>query len=194
MSLKSPGEASALSVMTEAIEVRREGFQIASETDVSTALQRIASEATVVLAQENPIVLAVMQGGVFTAVELCRRFDFPHEFDFIHVTRYEKSLMGGELSWRAFPNLELSGRMVLLVDDILDQGVTLAALYQELIRSGVSQLYSAVLVSKNLERSGKRINVDFVGMEVEDAYVFGCGMDYKGYWRGLRELDSVNSL
>lgn len=84
--------------------------------------------------------------------------------------------------------------MVLLVDDILDQGVTLAALYQELIRSGVSQLYSAVLVSKNLERSGKRINVDFVGMEVEDAYVFGCGMDYKGYWRGLRELYSVNSL
>jgi hypoxanthine phosphoribosyltransferase len=154
----------------------------------------MASEATAVLAHENPIVLAVMQGGAFTAVELCRRFDFPHEFDFIHVTRYEQSLTGGELSWRAFPNLELSGRMVLLVDDILDQGVTLAALYQELIRSGVSQLYSAVLVSKNLERSGKRINVDFVGMEVEDAYVFGCGMDYKGYWRGLRELYSVNSL
>ena len=194
MSLKLPGEASVLSVMTEAIEVRREGFQIASETDVSTALQRIASEATVVLAQENPIVLAVMQGGVFTAVELCRRFDFPHEFDFIHVTRYEQSLTGGELSWRAFPNLELSGRTVLLVDDILDQGATLAALYQELIRSGVSQLYSAVLVSKNLESPGKRINVDFVGMEVEDVYVFGCGMDYKGYWRGLRSLYSVNSL
>ena len=180
--------------MTEAIEARREGFQIASETDVSTALQRIASEATVVLAQENPIVLAVMQGGVFTAVELCRRFDFPHEFDFIHVTRYEQSLTGGKLSWRAFPNLELSGRTVLLVDDILDQGATLAALYQELIRSGVSQLYSAVLVSKNLENPGKRINVDFVGMEVEDVYVFGCGMDYKGYWRGLRSLYSVNSL
>jgi len=192
--LKSSGETSVSSVVAEAIEVRREGFQIASEADVSAALQRMASEATAVLAHENPIVLAVMQGGAFTAVELCRRFDFPHEFDFIHVTRYEQSLTGGELSWRAFPNLELSGRMVLLVDDILDQGVTLAALYQELIRSGVSQLYSAVLVSKNLERSGKRINVDFVGMEVEDAYVFGCGMDYKGYWRGLRELYSVNSL
>lgn len=194
MRLKSSGETSVSSVVAEAIEVRREGFQIASEADVSAALQRMASEATAVLAHENPIVLAVMQGGAFTAVELCRRFDFPHEFDFIHVTRYEQSLTGGELSWRTFPNLELSGRMVLLVDDILDQGVTLAALYQELIRSGVSQLYSAVLVSKNLERSGKRINVDFVGMEVEDAYVFGCGMDYKGYWRGLRELYSVSSL
>ena len=194
MSSKSPGETSALSVLEEAIEVRREGFQIASETDVSMALQRIASEATVVLAQENPIVLAVMQGGVFTAVELCRRFNFPHEFDSIHVTRYEQSLTGGELSWRAFPNLELSGRTVLLVDDILDQGATLAALYQELIRSGVSQLFSAVLVSKNLGSSEKRINVDFVGMEVEDVYVFGCGMDYKGYWRGLRSLYSMNSL
>lgn len=194
MSLRSPGETSASSVVAEAIEIRREGLQIASEADVSATLQRIASEATAVLAQKNPIVLAVMQGGVFTAVELCRRFDFPHEFDFVHVTRYERSLTGGELSWRVFPNLELSGRVVLLVDDIFDQGVTLAALYQELIRSGVSQIYSAVLVSKNLERSGKCINVDFVGMEVEDTYVFGCGMDYKGYWRGLRALYSVNFL
>lgn len=98
MRLKSSGETSASSVVAEAIEVRREGFQIASEADVSAALQRIASEATAVLAHENPIVLAVVQGGAFTAVELCRRFDFPHEFDFIHVTRYEQSLTGGELS------------------------------------------------------------------------------------------------
>ena len=82
---------------------------------------------------------------------------------------------------------------MLVVDDILDRGVTLAALFEELERSGASRLYSAVLVSKQLNEPVERMAVDFVGLEVEDAYVFGCGMDYKGYWRGLSALYAVES-
>lgn len=178
--------------LEEAIEARKTSRQIASEADVEAALERIAMEATQVLAQANPLILAVMQGGAFTAVELCRRFDFPYEFDFIHVTRYGQSLTGGKLSWRVLPSVALERRTVLVVDDILDRGITLAALYEELEQSGVSKLYSAVLVSKNLESPGERVDVDFIGLEVEDAYVFGCGMDYKGYWRGLKALHAVD--
>ena len=175
----------------EAIEARKNSRQIASEAQVESALDRMAEEATLVLEQKDPLILAVMQGGVFTAVQLCRRLDFPYEFDFIHVTRYGQALTGGTLSWRVLPSLNLEGRTVLLVDDILDHGVTLAALHEELAKVRVSRLYSAVLVSKNLATPLKRVNVDFVGMEIEDAYVFGCGMDYKGYWRGLNALYAV---
>lgn len=187
----SPASPDA-SVLEEAIEARRKGRRVASEAEVAAALDRIAEEASTVLADANPLILAVMQGGAFTAVELCRRFDFPYEFDFIHVTRYGQSLTGGRLSWRVLPSLELAGRTALLVDDILDRGVTLAALYDELGQSSVAKLYSAVLVSKNVRSLGDRVDVDFVGMQVEDAYVFGCGMDYKGYWRGLRALYAVD--
>jgi len=179
--------------LEEAIEARETSRQIASEADVEAALERIAMAATEVLAQANPLILAVMQGGAFTAVELCRRFDFPYEFDFIHVTRYGQALTGGKLSWRVLPSVALERRTVLVVDDILDRGITLAALYEELEQSGVSKLYSAVLVSKNLESPCERVDVDFIGLEVEDAYVFGCGMDYKGYWRGLKALHAVDA-
>ena len=174
--------------LTEAIHVRETARLVAGPQQVGAALDRMAQAAAEVLAHENPLVLAVMQGGVFTAVELCRRWEFPCEFDFVHVTRYGRSLRGGELDWRAWPGGNLSGRTVLLVDDILDQGVTLAEIGSRLRRSGVSRLYSAVLTVKRLAKPLARTDVDFVGLDVEDAYVFGCGMDYKGYWRGLNGI------
>jgi len=186
------GRSDAASLVEEALQARKNSRQVASESDVQAALDRIADAARPILEQENPLVLAVMQGGAFTAVELCRRFDFPYEFDFIHLTRYGQSLTGGKVSWRVLPSLELEGRTVLLVDDILDRGITLAALYDELDKFRASKLYSAVLVSKNIEGGEDRTRVDFVGMHIEDAYVFGCGMDYKGYWRGLRALYAVD--
>ena len=188
MSATPPGDRTACTRLEEALEARNNSRQIASEAAVQAALDRIADAAGPVLAHANPLVLAVMQGGVFTAVELCRRFDFPYEFDFIHLTRYGASLTGGQVNWRALPSSALEGRTLLLVDDILDHGITLAALYEELGKSGASQLYSAVLVSKRIEGAGRRVAVDFVGLEIEDAYVFGCGMDFKGYWRGLTAL------
>jgi len=178
--------------VAEAMEARQSARQIATEAEIDAALDRIASQAAVTLEHKCPVILAVMHGGVFTAVELCRRFQFPCEFDFVHVTRYGKSLAGGKLSWRVLPSVDLRGRTVLLVDDILDHGVTLAALYDKLREAGAENLYSAVLVSKVLTEPLQRVTVDFIGLEVEDAYVFGCGMDYKGYWRGLKAIYALD--
>ena len=135
-----------------------------------------------------------MNGGAFTAVELCRRFDFPHEFDFVHVTRYEGGLVGGKLSWRAWPDRDMTGRTVLVVDDILDRGDTLEAVCRRLRRSGAAQVKLAVLVIKRLAKPRPRPVVDFEGLEVEDVYVFGCGMDYKGYWRGLGGIYAADAV
>lgn len=181
------------STLDDATRVRKTARQLVSPEQVRAALDRMAAAAGDVLAKENPLVLAVMNGGAFTAVELCQRMDFPHELDFVHVTRYDGELVGGELSWRAWPDRGLSGRTVLVVDDIVDHGDTLDAICRRLRQEGVAQVYVAVLVIKRLNQPRVRMEADFAGLDVEDVYVFGCGMDYKGYWRGLRGIYAVDT-
>jgi hypoxanthine phosphoribosyltransferase len=129
-----------------------------------------------------------MHGGAFAAVEICRRLNFPYELDFVHVTRYARGTRGGEIEWRVRPGAELTGRTVLVVDDVLDRGHTLRALGAELKKIGVARQRTAVLVVKRVANARGRPNVDYCGVEVDDVYLFGCGMDYRGYWRGLPAL------
>jgi hypoxanthine phosphoribosyltransferase len=143
------------------------------------------------LKHANPIVLAVMHGGAFTALELCKRFGFPHEFDYVHVTRYRGQTRGRDLKWRVRPSKALAGRTVLVVDDILDHGTTLRALGDELDRIGVEKRLTAVLVVKRLKRKQARPRVAVSGLSVDDVYVFGSGMDYRGYWRALPGIYSI---
>lgn len=142
------------------------------------------------LERANPVVLAVMHGGAFAALELCKRFRFAHEFDYVHVTRYRGETRGGSLEWKVRPRKELEGRTVLVVDDILDHGTTLRALDAELQRIGVVERLSAVLVVKRLPGRA-RPSVTVSGVEVDDVYVFGSGMDYRGYWRELGGIYAV---
>jgi hypoxanthine phosphoribosyltransferase len=172
----------------DARAARRAAKRIVSARGVASALQRMADEIGAQLAGENPVVLAVMHGGVFAAVELCKRLHFPHEFDYVHVTRYANRTKGGAIEWRKRPSKRLAGRTVLVVDDVLDRGHTLRALHAELARVGVAARQTAVLVVKRVLSKRPRPKVDYVGVEVDDRYVFGCGMDYRGYWRGLPAL------
>jgi hypoxanthine phosphoribosyltransferase len=151
----------------------------------------MARDAGAELRGTNPVVLAVMRGGAYTAVELSRRLRFPHEFDYVHVTRYRDGTRGAAIEWRVPPSASLAGRTVLIVDDILDRGRTLAALQRALAKLGVARQLTAVLVVKRLRRSIARPAVDFAGLVVDDRFVFGCGMDYRGYWR---ELPAIYAL
>jgi hypoxanthine phosphoribosyltransferase len=172
--------------------VRRNARRLFSAREIDRALDRMATEISERLAGKDPVVLAVMQGGVFAAVELCRRFEFAHEFDYVHVTRYRGSTTGGDVEWRVRPSDRLKGRCVLVVDDILDRGHTLEALHAEFRRIGVAEQLTAVLVVKRIATPEPRPRVDFAGVEIDDVYVFGCGMDYHGQWRGLRALYALD--
>ena len=153
----------------------------------------MAREVGEAVGGENPVFLAVMQGVMFTAVELAPRCDFPYELDYVHVTRYGNGLTGGAVEWRVRPSTGLAGRTVVIVDDILDRGITLAALEAELAAIGVARVLKAVLVVKELREPVQRPAVDVRGFTIEDVYVFGCGMDYEGYWRGLRGLYAADA-
>ena len=168
--------------------MRRTARRLHSARDVARALDRMAAELAPRLEGRNPVVLAVMHGGAFAALELSRRFAFPHEFDYAHLTRYGGRVSGHGLTWRVRPSARLAGRSVLVVDDILDCGTTLRALQAELERVGVAEQLTAALVVKRLAKKRARPRVDAVGLIVDDVYVFGSGMDYRGYWRELRGI------
>ncbi len=179
--------------MSAALAARRTARRLHSARDVARALDRMAAKLAAPLAGATPVVLAVMHGGAFAALELSRRFAFPHEFDYVHVTRYRGGVRAHKLVWRTRPSKVLAGRSVLVVDDILDHGTTLRALQQELERLGVAAQWTAVLVVKRRARSGPRPRVDVSGLAVDDLYVFGSGMDYRGYWRELGGIYGIDA-
>ena len=187
----SRSKADGHTPLAAAIAVRRTAQRLYSGRDVDRALDRMADELAPRLTRANPVVLAVMHGGAFAALELARRFDFPHELDYVHVTRYRGDVGGRNLEWRVRPSAALEGRTVLVVDDILDRGTTLRALEKELERVGVAKRLTAVLVVKRFAAPRRRPRVDAAGLAVEDVYVFGSGMDYRGYWRSLRGIYAV---
>ena len=157
---------------------------IASEEEVQAVLDRLAGEIALGLRDTFPLVLAVMGGAVVFAGQLLPRLRFPLEFDYLHVTRYRGKTEGGEVEWRVLPGQNVVGRNVLVLDDILDEGETLAAIRDKLVGMGAAHVWSAVLTNKD-NGLDKPIRADFVGLDVPNRYVFGCGMDAYGLWRNL---------
>ena len=140
------------------------------------AINRLGIEITQALATATPVVICVMGGGVVFAGQLLTQLNFPLELDYVHASRYQNKTIGLTLNWQALPKLDLSGRTVLIVDDILDEGITLLAIQEKCLALGAKQVLSAVLVEKTLGHT-KPIRADFVGLMVPNRYVFGYGMD-----------------
>lgn len=155
------------------------------EHAVQRAYDRLAHEIAARLGSAEPVVLAVMLGGLVPTAALMGRFRFLYRLDYVHATRYRGETRGGELHWIARPRVDLAGRAVLIVDDIFDEGVTLARIAEYCRDAGAASVHCAVLVRKRHDRSPAGFRPDFVGLEVEDRYVFGCGMDFREHFRGL---------
>ena len=157
---------------------------IYSAETVAAAVSRVAAEITGKLGESNPLLLCVMSGGVPFAGQLMTQLQFPLDFDYMHVTRYGQETSGGALSWRSAPWTPVKGRTVLILDDILDEGLTLAAIVERMKELGATACYTAVATDK-LNGKQKPIKADFVALTVPDRFVFGYGMDVRGKWRNL---------
>lgn len=159
---------------------------------IATAIARLSQEVTEKLAATSPVVICVMSGGLVFAGQLLTQLNFPLEVDYVHASRYQNKTVGQTLTWQALPRLDLTNRTVLLVDDILDEGITLCEIHQKCLELGAKQVLTAVLVEKKLNKT-KPIKADFVGLEVPNRYVFGCGMDAYGWWRNLSAIYALPS-
>lgn len=157
---------------------------IFSEQQVQAAVVRMAKEINEAMAEVHPLVLSVMGGAVVFTGQLLPLLTFPLDFDYVHVSRYGNSQQGGEMNWKVAPQENVRGRVVMVVDDILDEGETLHAVRQRVMALGATQFYSAIFADK-MNGKTKPIRADFVGIQVPDRFVFGYGMDIHGAWRNL---------
>lgn len=168
----------------EAKEIFERAEKIHSEEQVVAAVKRMAEEITRELSTTHPLVLSVMGGAVVFTGQLLPLLDFPLDFDYVHVSRYGNKTSGGNLDWKVTPRENARGRVVLVLDDILDEGETMAGIRERVMAEGASAFYSAVFCDKQIKKA-KPIKPDFVGLSLPDRYVFGFGMDVHGAWRNL---------
>jgi hypoxanthine phosphoribosyltransferase len=160
---------------------------------VEKALDRMADGITKKLKNENPLVICVMVGALIPCGHLLTRLNFPLEVDYIHATRYRNEIRGGDLHWLVEPRQSLENRTVLIVDDIMDGGLTLSAIIDYCKQAGAKEVYSAVIVNKiRVREPGVNFEPDFIGLDTEDRFVFGFGLDYKGYLRNAPGIYAVS--
>jgi hypoxanthine phosphoribosyltransferase len=169
----------------EARRILDDAEVICSADAVNGAVRRVASEISTQLFAANPLVLSVMSGAIVFTGHLLPLLAFPLDLDYVHLSRYgDDSIAGGRIEWRMFPPGKITGRVVLVVDDILDEGHTLFEIRRRVLEAGAAKFYSAVFADKQIGRP-KPITADFVGITLPDRYVFGFGLDVKGAWRNL---------
>ena len=171
--------------------IRADAVQLHGPEAVHEALDRMAEQITAELGDTLPVVLCVLTGGIIPTGHLLTRLSFPLESDYLHATRYRGGTSGSTVEWVSEPGIPLAGRTLLVVDDILEEGLTLAAILDYCRQQGAAEVYSAVLVEKQHQRKATDLRADFVGLQVEDRYVFGYGMDYRGYLRNVRGIYAV---
>ena len=131
-----------------------------------------------------------MGGAVIFTGQLLPLLRFPLSFDYLHLTRYRNTTRGGRIEWKVFPHEAVAGRVVLVVDDILDEGDTLLEIRTRVLAAGAERFYCAVFADKDIGKA-KPIAADFVGLPLPNRYVFGFGMDVEGAWRNLPAIYAV---
>lgn len=162
---------------------------------IEAALDRMAVQISERLADKLPLFFCVMNGGLITAGHLLTRLDFPLEVDYLHATRYRDELRGGDLFWRVSPETPIAGRHVVIIDDILDEGATLAAIKEHCEQAGAASVATAVLINKEHNRkSAPALTADFCELQAADRFLFGFGMDYRGYWRNAPGIYAPKGL
>ena len=164
---------------------------IYSAEQVSHAIDSMANQLNERLKDTQPLLLCVMNGALVFAGHLMTRLNCFPQVDYVHATRYGDQTSGSTLDWRAYPSNDLSGRTVVILDDILDEGITLKAIVEYCREQGAKDVMTAVLVQKKHDRCVEGLESDYVGLEVEDKYVFGFGMDYQSQ---LRHLNGIYAL
>lgn len=163
---------------------------LVSGAAMACVLDRLAVEIAAALGDDDPLVLCVMTGGIVATGLLLPRLKFPLGLDYVHVTRYRGATRGGAIKWLHPPSAAVGGRQVLVVDDILDEGLTLEAIVRACRNKGAAGVRVAVLVEKLRQRTCE-CRADFVGVQLPNRYLYGYGLDYRGYFRNADGIYAV---
>jgi|TARA_B110000908_G_scaffold51156_1_gene62419 hypoxanthine phosphoribosyltransferase len=175
-------------------QIRDDSDLVFSRAEITTAVGQMARAADQLLTGTDPIIMAVMNGGMILTAEISLALKTYSRIDYLQVARYQDKTVGGQLHWHKQPQYDLAGETVLLVDDIFDEGETLQELIAYCQAQGAKQIYTAVLLYKNKQQRKHDLIPDVIGLEVADRFVYGYGMDYQGYFRDLSDIYALREV
>ena len=165
--------------------------QLCAPEEVQAAVKKVATELNErfnsIETDSFPLFLSVMGGASVFTGQLLPQLNFPLEFDFLHVSRYGNEDHGSEIIWKVIPRQNVMNRIVVILDDIVDEGETLFHVQRRLLEMGAVKVILAVFADK-LINSQKPITLDHVGMQLPNKFIIGFGMDIEGYWRNLPDI------
>lgn len=177
----------------QALDILNKSQILYTADELSDKIKSIAHKIEAEIDGEIPLFLTVMNGGMFFAAELMKYIKKPFTADYIHASRYGDTTFGsGHISWYRQPNIEdVKNKIVYVLDDILDEGHTLAEIVRLLNHLGAKQCKLVVLVDKDLGIE-KPIAADYTGCKAPNKYLFGCGMDIYGLYRQFDDIYVYN--
>jgi hypoxanthine phosphoribosyltransferase len=162
-----------------------------STDEVESAINSVAHQINQAFKDTPVVLMCVMTGGLYFSGKLLSKLMMPVELDYVQANRYHAELTGGSLVWAKLPSLDLNDKTVLLIDDILDEGITLQAVHAKCLELGAKTVKMVVMADK-LNQQDKPVHADFTAFNVPNLFVFGCGMDAHGWWRNLPEIRAIS--
>lgn len=177
--------------INQAQEVHQEADRLFDQEEVDQAIELLAKQIAQDYEDTFPLLLCVMNGGLYLTGQLMRYWDFPLTVDYVHATRYRLSTLGRDVLWKAYPQNVLKDRHVIIVDDIFDQGYTLQEVKAYCEKQGAAKCISAFLIRKSHDRKKADIEADYVALECDDHYVYGSGMDLHSHFRNLSGIYAI---
>lgn len=171
-----------------ALEIHQGADLLFDQQSVEAAVAELATTVANKCKDDFPLVLCVMNGGLYLTGQLLRHWEFPLTVDYVHATRYRLATLGKDVLWKAYPQNEIKDRNVIIIDDIFDQGYTLEEIKSYCMKQGANSITSVFLIRKTHDRKKANIQPDYVGLECGDCYVYGFGMDMNSYFRNLSSI------
>lgn len=163
-----------------------------TEQSIQAGIMELANKLEARLFDKNPVFMSIMNGALFFTVDLLKQFNFPLQFDYLHLSRYQGKTQAADIVWHCHPKRSLDNRCVVLLDDIFDQGYSLQAAAEACHALGAQEIITVVLLKKHLENAKQLGEPDYFVFECPERYVFGYGMDYQHYFRNLSAIYALN--
>ncbi len=179
--------------LEKAQQIHRNAEVLFDQKTIEQGIAKLAAQVAKDCDSDFPLVLCVMNGGLYLTGQLLRHWDFPLTVDYVHATRYRLATLGKDVLWKAYPQNDLKDRHVIIIDDIFDQGYTLEEVKSYCIKHGAKKCSSVFLIRKTHDRKKADVRPDYTGLECGDCYVYGVGMDLNGHYRNLPSIYFIES-
>ncbi len=157
---------------------------------IDKALEKMAEKMNAELADKDPLMICILNGSFMFAADIMKKLNFPCEISFVKLSSYEGTSTTGKVKEIIGLTEDIEGRTIVILEDIIDTGVTMEKIKKQLIGYAPADLKIASMLYKP-DACKVDINIDYIGIDIPDKFIVGYGLDYDGYGRNLPNIYTI---